>query len=201
MPIPSRRSPSSIRRRLFVSYAVLSSLLVTVATGVPLALYAARMIQAARSEMIDRGTTLENVVAAVHDPTHPISPSMLARLVYADPRMRGRSRPLLIVDNIGAKALDLCVSGRTVDTMEAHRMGLVTAANGDPSALAEAFYAEHIASLSGSSLRFAERAARATLEPILSERLDAVERMYLDELMKTPDAVQGIEGFLRRGRP
>lgn len=101
MPIPSRRSPSSIRRRLFVSYAVLSSLLVTVATGVPLALYAARMIQAARSEMIDRGTTLENVVAAVHDPTHPISPSMLARLVYADPRMRGRSRPLLIVDNIG----------------------------------------------------------------------------------------------------
>ncbi|MCK6587999.1 MAG: enoyl-CoA hydratase-related protein [Polyangiaceae bacterium] len=100
----------------------------------------------------------------------------------------------------GAKALDLCVSGRTVDTMEAHRMGLVTAANGDPSALAEAFYAEHIASLSGSSLRFAERAARATLEPILSERLDAVERMYLDELMKTPDAVQGIERFLRKGQ-
>lgn len=100
----------------------------------------------------------------------------------------------------GGKALDLCVSGRTIDTMEAHRMGLVTAANDDPAALAEAFYAEHIGELSGSSLRFAERAARATLEPILSERLDAVERMYLDELMKTPDAIEGIEGFLRKRR-
>jgi cyclohexa-1,5-dienecarbonyl-CoA hydratase len=100
----------------------------------------------------------------------------------------------------GGRALDLCVSGRTIDAMEAHRMGLVTATSDDPAAAAEAFYAEHIADLSGSSLRFAERAARATLGPILSERLDAVERMYLEELMKTPDANEGIEGFLRKRR-
>ncbi len=95
------RLPSSLRRRLFVSYAVLSLVAVTVAAGAPLALFAARLTQAARVEMVDQGTALGNVVAAVSDPTHPISPSMLAQLVYADPRMRGRPRPLLIVDNGG----------------------------------------------------------------------------------------------------
>lgn len=92
---------STLRTRLFASYAVLALVVVVLASGASLGLFARRLTQAAHTEMIDQATSLANVVAAVQDDTRPISPSMLARLVYADPRMRGRSRPLLIVDAAG----------------------------------------------------------------------------------------------------
>ena len=34
-----------------------------------------------------------------------------------------------------------------------------------------------------------------------AERIEALERMYLDELMATQDAVEGIEAFLEKREP
>lgn len=101
----------------------------------------------------------------------------------------------------GAAALDLCVSGRTVTAAEAHRLGVVTAVADDPSAWWNAFYAEHLAGASASSLRFAERAARGALLESMETRLPALERLYLDELMATHDANEGIGAFLARRAP
>jgi len=101
----------------------------------------------------------------------------------------------------GGPAMDVCVSGRVIDAAHAHRIGLVHEIAEDPAAAFDAFFVEHIGPLSASSLRFAERAARAQLVKLLGEHLDEMESLYLDELMKTHDAVEGIESFLAKRRP
>jgi cyclohexa-1,5-dienecarbonyl-CoA hydratase len=101
----------------------------------------------------------------------------------------------------GGAATDLCVSGRTINAKEAFDLGLVHEVIGDPAAACEAFFKEHLGSLSASSLRFAERAVRAQLIGLLGEHLRAIETMYVDELMATHDANEGINSFLEKRRP
>ncbi len=98
----------------------------------------------------------------------------------------------------GAAATDLCVSGRTVSAAEAHRMGLITAIADDPAAAWETFYTEHLAPKSAAALRFAERAARLGLMQRLAEDLPALERLYLDHLIATHDANEGLAAFLEK---
>ncbi|HTM18961.1 MAG TPA: enoyl-CoA hydratase/isomerase family protein [Kofleriaceae bacterium] len=101
----------------------------------------------------------------------------------------------------GGGALDLCVSGRSIDADAARRIGLVHTIAADPLAASDTFFAEQLAPLSPSSLRFAERAARLGLMRRIDADLPAVERMYLDELMRTVDAVEGIDAFLDKRAP
>jgi cyclohexa-1,5-dienecarbonyl-CoA hydratase len=101
----------------------------------------------------------------------------------------------------GARALDLCVTGRTIGAAEARDRGLVHEVADDPTAAAARFVGEHLLPRSGSSLRFAERAARHGLHRALEETLPALERLYLDELMQTPDANEGITAFLEKRPP
>ncbi len=101
----------------------------------------------------------------------------------------------------GGAAADLCVSGRTIDAAEAHRLGLVTAVADDPAAWLDDFFDTHLRPGSAAALRFAERAARASLFAELNARLPALERLYLFELMKTHDANEGIRAFLAKEPP
>lgn len=101
----------------------------------------------------------------------------------------------------GGRALDLCVSGRTISAELAHAWGLVHEVTPDPAAAATRFVAEQLLPCSGSSLRFAERAARRALIDALDGGLPALERLYLDELMATPDANEGIAAFLQKRPP
>jgi cyclohexa-1,5-dienecarbonyl-CoA hydratase len=101
----------------------------------------------------------------------------------------------------GAGALDLCVSGRSIDAAEAHRIGLVHDVSEDPAARFETFFSEQLAPLSASSLRYAERAARLSLKNTLARDLPQLESMYLDGLMKTPDANEGITAFIEKRKP
>ena len=96
---------------------------------------------------------------------------------------------------------DLCLTGRTVGANEAQRTGLVRAVADDPAAEAVAFFREHLAARSGAALPFAVRAARDGFHRTFLERIDALERLYLDELMATKDAVEGIESFLAKRPP
>lgn len=101
----------------------------------------------------------------------------------------------------GAAAVDLCVSGRSINAKEAFDIGLVHEVIGDPAAACDAFFQEHLGQHSASSLRFAERAVRAQLTGLLGEHLSEIESLYVDDLMKTHDAVEGIESFLAKRRP
>ena len=54
---------------------------------------------------------------------------------------------------------------------------------------------------SASSLRFAKRAFRIAQNADFDERLAAVERLYLEELMKTEDASEGLNAFIEKRKP
>jgi cyclohexa-1,5-dienecarbonyl-CoA hydratase len=101
----------------------------------------------------------------------------------------------------GGRALDLCVSGRSITAQHARDIGLVHSVSADPGETARAFIAEHVLSKSATALRFAERAARHGLSLALDSHLRAIEALYLDELMKTPDANEGIAAFIERRPP
>ncbi len=98
----------------------------------------------------------------------------------------------------GRAALDLCVTGRSVSAQEAMRLGIVDVVTEDPEAWWRQHYAEYLNERSGTSLRFAERAARMDLMRRLETDLPAIETMYLEELMATHDANEGISAFIER---
>jgi cyclohexa-1,5-dienecarbonyl-CoA hydratase len=105
----------------------------------------------------------------------------------------------LLPERIGqARAEDLLFSGRSVGADEAFRMGLVDAVADDPEAASIDYFEKHLAPLSASSLRFAVRAARLGFVERVTAKLDAVEKLYLEELMPTRDAVEGLTAFLAK---
>jgi len=95
-----------------------------------------------------------------------------------------------------AQAEDLLFSGRSIGAEEAFRIGLVTAVADDPEQAAVAYFDEHLAGLSASSLRFAVRAARIGTVEGIKTKIAAVEELYLKDLMATHDAVEGLNAFL-----
>lgn len=101
----------------------------------------------------------------------------------------------------GASAIDLCVTGRSIGAQQALRIGLIQDISDDPSTAANAYFAEHVAPLSASSVRFAERAARSSLSRTIEQDLPALERLYLEQLMETHDANEGIAAFLEKRSP
>jgi cyclohexa-1,5-dienecarbonyl-CoA hydratase len=101
-----------------------------------------------------------------------------------------------------AAAEDLCLTGRTIDAREAQSIGLVDEiAAGDPAEAALRWARAHLAGKSASSLRLAVRAARMSLENDLKTNLPKLERLYLDDLMKTADASEGLRAFLEKREP
>jgi cyclohexa-1,5-dienecarbonyl-CoA hydratase len=105
----------------------------------------------------------------------------------------------LLPELIGpVRALDLLLSGRSITGAEAVHIRLATEAAQNPSAAALAYFEEHLKPKSASSLRQAVRAARSDFVARVRNKLSGVERQYLDELMQTHDAVEGIEAFIAK---
>ena len=84
----------------------------------------------------------------------------------------------------------------------AERLGLTNATFpiGDFDARADEWL-QRLYKQSASSLRFAKRAFRLAQSADFDERLAAVERLYLDELMSTDDANEGLIAFTEKRKP
>ncbi len=100
-----------------------------------------------------------------------------------------------------ANAEQLLLSGASVDGAEALRIGLVDQLDENPEAAALAWFDQHLLGKSPSSLRFALQAARDDYVRTVEEKLNVVEKMYLEELMQTHDAVEGLSAFLDKRKP
>ncbi len=109
---------------------------------------------------------------------------------------------LLLTDRVGRGAAeDLCISGRVIGADEALRVGLVDAVVDDPGAAALEYVRTHLLPRSASSLRHAVRAVRMELTARVLRDLPSLEALYLDELMNTHDAVEGLTAFLEKRKP
>ena len=110
---------------------------------------------------------------------------------------------VLLPERIGRRhAEDLCLTGRIVFAEEARAMGLVDeVVEVDPADAALDWARNHLATKSAASLRRAVRAVRIGLEARLRSELPRLERLYLDDLMATADAVEGLEAFLAKRQP
>lgn len=109
---------------------------------------------------------------------------------------------ILLPPRVGqARAEDLLLSGRSLDAATALAWGLVNEIAEDPVAAALAYFDAHLATKSASSLGYALRAVRAPLVEQARRRFAEVEALYLDGLMRTRDAVEGLQAFIEKRTP
>jgi cyclohexa-1,5-dienecarbonyl-CoA hydratase len=102
----------------------------------------------------------------------------------------------------GARADDLLLTGRSISADTAVEWGLIHGIHEDPEQAAIAYLERHILPRSGVALRIASQVARSDLEcEICGGGLDGNESTYLQSLMATHDAVEGITSFLERRKP
>jgi len=100
------------------------------------------------------------------------------------------------------KAYELVLSGEPITAVEAMNLGLVNALapRGKLEETLDRFTAR-FTEKSVAALRIAKRALRVSEEETFGAGLDETERIYLQDLMKTHDAEEGIRAFLERRQP
>ena len=98
-------------------------------------------------------------------------------------------------------AEDLLFSGRSVSGDEAKAMGLAQVVAADPETAALAYFTAHLEGKSAASLGCALAAARGAMIHDVRRRLGEVERLYVDRLMQTRDANEGLVAFLAKRKP
>ena len=105
----------------------------------------------------------------------------------------------LLPERIGqANAEDLLFSGRSVSSEEALSMGLIQNISENAEQAALDWFDKYFAGLSASSMRFAIRAARLQSLDRIREKISLVEKLYIDELMNSHDALEGLNAFVEK---
>jgi len=98
-------------------------------------------------------------------------------------------------------AEDLLFSGRSISGEEARGIGLVQTVASDPEAAALAYFEQHLANKSAAALACALAAARGDYIADVRRRLALFEELYLERLMRTHDANEGLAAFLAKRPP
>ncbi|MFO7460643.1 MAG: enoyl-CoA hydratase/isomerase family protein [Desulfatiglandales bacterium] len=104
---------------------------------------------------------------------------------------------------IGRKAaMDLILSGRIISATEAVQMGLVNKVVSDETLEQETqAFVRPFLKLSAEVLRQTKQAVTAGLRDDLEPSLKEIEDIYLNQLMKTHDAQEGLKAFLEKRKP
>jgi cyclohexa-1,5-dienecarbonyl-CoA hydratase len=109
----------------------------------------------------------------------------------AFPRMIGRK-----------KALELILSGDIIGAQEALSLGLINKIVPEASLAEEANgFIDKFKKLSGIVLKLTKEATLAGLNDDVDQGLKAIEKIYLERLMKTNDAIEGLKAFLDKRKP
>jgi cyclohexa-1,5-dienecarbonyl-CoA hydratase len=98
-------------------------------------------------------------------------------------------------------AEDLLFSGRSIGAEGARAIGLVHTVADDPEIAALAYFHAHLADKSAAALACAMAAARGAMLRDVRHRLAEAEALYLDRLMKTRDANEGLVAFMAKRKP
>jgi len=110
---------------------------------------------------------------------------------FSLPRLIGRKR-----------AIELILTGDTIDAQEAWRMGLVNQVVPEDK-LGEATdnLVQKLVCLSGIAVRLSKRAIYHGLDTDFEQFLGKVEDLYLNDLMQTIDAQEGLKAFMEKRTP
>ena len=107
------------------------------------------------------------------------------------PRIMGRKR-----------AMEFILSGKTIGARDALEMGLINRIISEDSLEEEVKgFVYEFARHSAVVLRLTKKAAMEGLCDDVGEGLRRIERIYLDELMKSEDAIEGLKAFLEKRKP
>ncbi len=99
---------------------------------------------------------------------------------------------------------NLLLTGETINAERAFQLGLIKEVFPDKSTMQqgiEAFIEKEILPKSASSLRIATEASRLFFNHIMDVFLKKLQQIYIDELMQTHDANEGITAFLENRPP
>jgi cyclohexa-1,5-dienecarbonyl-CoA hydratase len=103
---------------------------------------------------------------------------------------------------IPRRGLELILTGESFDAATALQLGLVNAVFPTESFDdAAARWLEQLTRQSASSLRYAKKAFRLAAGDDFESTLDRIERLYLDGLVQTADATEGLTAFLEKRKP
>jgi cyclohexa-1,5-dienecarbonyl-CoA hydratase len=111
---------------------------------------------------------------------------------------------VLLPKRVGAAvATSTVLTGASRTAREWQGLGLIelVAPAAAMTAAVDAWYARAIGSRSAAALRHAVTAVRAPIAGAVSRELPIMERLYLDEVMRTADASEGIRAFMEKRAP
>jgi cyclohexa-1,5-dienecarbonyl-CoA hydratase len=111
---------------------------------------------------------------------------------------------VLLPRRVGAaRATSAILTGQPRSAADWHRDGLIEriAPDAQLTSVVDDWFAASLAHHSAESLRHAVRAVRAPLVDAVRRELPEAERLYLEDLMRSHDAIEGIQAFLEKRAP
>lgn len=101
------------------------------------------------------------------------------------------------------RAAAMLMSGRVIGGTAAYHWGIadMEAPAGELDQAVEAFIIDQFSKLSGEALRQTRRATRHPWRAAMGETLDELEKQYLNDLMSTEDALEGLNSFNEKRAP